>query len=295
MQSRKARLLAFATLMFPVIAMGQQTRPVLKPLPADMDCGKVLGDTVTVPSGSETLIKRGSEFYLCRPKSATTLQRAQSAAVVVRSTQTITCGDGSSNDCLREDTSTKTKIEAMIDETDLWRYFKQAAATKADIILKFVANNRADSSSPVSLTVQDSDSGDIVFSESRQVSEMENDVNRLIEHFVTKTGRPPLYSKAELEKAHECARLANQLEAVHADYEEKLAAHTFKTTHMADAQMDECNLHWKEFVCLAKGSGMYAENWRESGLELQRKLDLEFEELHNIEQQMATLRQNLCK
>lgn len=288
-------VVALLGLSWPLLAHAQQSKPALKTLPADMDCEKVTGEKVAVPAGSETLIKRGTEYFLCRPKSETTLLLARTAAVTVRSTQTITCGDGSSNDCLRQDTATETKIEALIDDTDLWRYFRQVPPTKADIILKFIANNRADSSAPISLSVQDSDTGDVVYLESRQSSDLENDVNRLVEHFVMKTQRPPLFSKAEMDKIRECARLSDQLKAVQTDYQAKLAAFTFKNNHQLDAQTEECNLHWKDFVCLAKGSGMYADAWRQSGLELQRKLALEFEELHTIEQQMATMRQNLCK
>ena len=135
--------MAFLFLSFSVSA--QQQRPQSpKPvaLPADMDCEKLKGDKETPPSGS-TILKGGTDYYLCKPKSETLLTRAKTAAVTVRSTQTITCGDGSSSDCLRQDIATVRQIEGLVDATDLWRYFEKAVPSKADIILQFIANDRA--------------------------------------------------------------------------------------------------------------------------------------------------------
>lgn len=276
-------------------ASAQQSKPVLQPLPSDMDCKKVTGDKVALPANSDSLIKRGNDYYLCRLKNEARLARARTAAVTIRSTQTISCGDGSTNDCLREDKATERTIEGFLDETDLWRYFQKAPPAKADLILQFIANNRADSSSPIILQVQDSDSGEWVYYESRNATDLENDVNRLIEHFLGKVQRAPLISRTDMEKARQCALIAEQLSSLQAQYEVKRDEVTFKNNHQLDAQMDECNLHWKEFVCLQRGAGMYAEQWAESGQEMQRKLALGFEELHDMEQRMAAIRQQLCK
>jgi hypothetical protein len=276
-------------------AFAQQSRqPAPKPLPSDMDCEKMTGDKVTVPTSSNTLVKRGAEYFLCRPKSEMTLKKARTAAVVVRSTQTITCGDGSTNDCLRQDTKTQAQVEGFLDETDLWRYFAKASPSKADIIVEFIANNRADPASLIVLEVEDSDSGVSLFHETRAVADIENDVNRLIAHFVAQTEREPIFSKADMEKARACAAATEQLKALQAQYEVRRDDFTYKNSHQLDAQMEECNLHWKEFVCLATGGGIYATQWNESGLEMQRKLALEFEGLHEMEQRMAAIRQNLC-
>jgi hypothetical protein len=287
-------LLVFA--LWSAAVYAQQSRPSTpKPLPPDMDCEKVTGDRVTVPTNSDLLLKRGTDYFLCRPKSEMTLRRAKTAAAVVRSTQTISCGDGSTSDCLRQDTHTQEQIEGLVDETDLWRYFVKTSPLKADLIVQFVANNRANASSLIVMDVIDSDSGVALYHESRAISDIENDVNRLIAHFIAQMGREPLISKEDMEKAKRCAVIADQFQTLQAEYEKKRDDFTFKNNHQADAQMEECELHWKDFVCLAKGGGFYAEQWNQSGLEMQRKLALEFEELHEMEQRLAAVRQNLCK
>src|ERR1700677_2202558 len=92
--------------LLPTVTFAQQSRqPSLKPLPPDMDCEKVTEDKVPVPAGADLLVKRGADYFLCRPKSQTMLRTARTAAVVVRSTQTISCGDGSASDCIRQDTT----------------------------------------------------------------------------------------------------------------------------------------------------------------------------------------------
>lgn len=277
-----------------VAASAQQPKPsTLKPLPSDMNCEKVTGDNVAVPA-TEMLIKRGTEYYLCRPKTETTLTKAHTAAISVRSTQTITCGDGSTNDCLREDTKTKNEIEQSVDGTDLWMYFQKVSPSKADIIFRFTADNRASSSAQIVLQVQDSDSGAWLYYEARNITDIENDVNRLVAHVIAKTERPPLLSKAEIEKARQCARAADQLNALQTVYQIKRDDFNFKNNHQLDAQMEECKLHWKDYVCLERGGGLYATQWAESGEEMRRKLQLQFEELREMEQQLATLRASLC-
>jgi hypothetical protein len=88
----------------------------LTPLPTDMDCEKLKGYKELPSQRSATILKRGTEYYLCRPKSDAVLVSAKTAAVVVRSTQTISCGDGSSDDCLRQDTATERQIEGLADK-----------------------------------------------------------------------------------------------------------------------------------------------------------------------------------
>jgi hypothetical protein len=56
----------------------------------------------------------------------------------------------------------------------------------------------------------------------------------------------------------------------------------------------EPNLHWKEFVCLKRGSDNYAKEWNESGQELQRKLALEYGELQDMERQIKLVTLNIC-
>jgi len=296
---------ALAMLLLSVLAgsglFGQQRKapaPGLSPLPADMDCEKLKGNKELPANRSATILKHGTDYYICRPKSDAFLASARTAAVVVRSTQTISCGDGSTDDCIRQDTATERQIEGLANKTDLWRYFNKAVPSKADLILQFIANNRASPSSQIILQVQDSDSGTSASYESRTVTDLENDVSKLVDHFLTKSGRAPLRSKQEIERERQCTAIADQLSALKLQYQTKLNDYNFKNTHLLDAQMDECNLHWKEWVCLKRGASdglvSYAEQWNESGQELQRKLKLEYEELKDMEQQISTLSQSTC-
>jgi hypothetical protein len=278
----------------------QQRTQLPKPpvLPADMDCEKLRGDKEVPTNLSNTILKVGTDYYLCKPKSQTLLARARTAAVAVRSTQTISCGDGSSDDCIKEDVGTETEIEGLANHTDLWRYFDKAPATKADIIIQFVANDRASSSAQIILHVQDSDSGTWPYYESRTITDIENDVNRLVDHFIATSGRTPLRSREEMEKRRQCELAADQLNALQSEYQKKRTEYDFKNAHPLDAEMDECNLHWKEWVCLKRGGSdggvSYASQWNESVQELQRKLSLEYEELEKLEQQIKILTQSAC-
>ncbi|MFZ0522318.1 MAG: hypothetical protein WAL95_14935 [Candidatus Acidiferrales bacterium] len=219
-------------------------------------------------------------------------------AVTTRSTQTISCGDGSSSDCVREDFGTEIQIEGFADGTDLWKYFDKAPPSRADLILQFIANDRAISSAQVILEVQDSDSGSLVYYESRTITDMQNDVNKLVSHFIAMSGRMPARSAEELEQSRRCAIAAEQLAALQSEYQKRRSDYDFKNAHPLDAQMDECNLHWKEWVCLERGGsdGMvsYAKEWNEAGEELRRKLSLEYEELKKMEQQLRTPSQEGC-
>lgn len=262
-------------------------------LPDDMLCEKLTGDK-EMPTPSATILKRGTDYYLCHPKSETFLSKAKTAAVAVRSTQTISCGDGSSDDCLREDTQSEGQIEQLADKTDLWRYFEKNSAAKADVILQFVAKDRASSSAQITLQVQDSDSGTWIYSEARPITEIENDVNRLVDHFIAKSGRMPLRSKEEMDKARQCGQILTLVSALQSDYMKRRGNYDFKKTHPLDAQMEECKLHWQDWVCLKHGETTYAQNWNESGQELQRKLSLELEDLQKLEQQINILRGRAC-
>src|ERR1700674_3256003 len=134
------------TLLCPGV-FGQQKPPIKPPprFPDNMDCEKLKDGTEIPSSSSATVLRRGAIYYVCRPKADTFLTRLPSTATVaavVRSTQTITCGDGSTSDCLREDFSTEAKVRKSVDGTDLWRYFDEAAPTHADLVLQFVANEQ---------------------------------------------------------------------------------------------------------------------------------------------------------
>jgi len=101
-----------------------------------------------------------------------------------------------------------------------------------------------------------------------------------------------------MERARQCALVADQLKAMQSEYHKRRDDYDFKNDHPLDAQMDECELHWKDWVCLKRGGSdggvSYANEWNESGNELQRKLSLEHEELNNLEQQIESLTQTDC-
>jgi hypothetical protein len=287
-------ILAFAFVNASIAQVRRSQAPQRPTLPTNMNCEKLAGDKELSSGSAGTILKRGADYYLCRPKSDALLLKARSAAVVVHSTQTISCGDGSSDDCLREDKATEKQIEDIANKTDLWRYFEQSPPSKADLIIEFVANNRASSNSQIMLQVQDSDSGTWTYSELRSVTDIENDVNRLIGHLLTNSGRAAIRSKEEAERVRQCSLVADRIVALQSEYQVKRADYDFKNAHPLDALMDECNLHWKEWVCLKRGGidgGVsYAKQWEESRDELARKLSLEAEELQNLQQKISTLK-----
>lgn len=110
-------LVLFVVAWFESVLFAQGRRaPLPKPpvLPDNMDCEKLKGDKEVPPNRSVTILKRGADYYLCHPKSDVVLASARTAAVAVRSTQTISCGDGSSDNCIREDTRTERQIEGRL-------------------------------------------------------------------------------------------------------------------------------------------------------------------------------------
>ncbi len=62
--------------------------------------------------------------------------------------------------------------------------------------------------------------------------------------------------------------------------------------------MDECRLHWKDYVCLdasaasrTKKTSIYAENWNNSIVEFGRKLKLQYEEIGNEHKELKKMRE----
>jgi hypothetical protein len=297
----KTFLLMFVPALLCPGVFGQQKPPIKSPspppLPDNMDCEKLKDGTELPSNSSATVVRRGAIYYVCRPKAdtfLTSLPTTATVAVVVRSTQTISCGDGSGKDCLREDFSTEAKVRTFVVGTDLWRYFDEAAPTHADIVLQFVANEPGGTSPEITLRVQDANTGTWVYYESRPVTDLENDANRLINHFIVKCARAPIRSAAEIARKRQCADIAAQLSALKSSYEAKRRDYDFKNSHILDAQMEECELHWKDYVCLGHDNSMYASNWYESGKELKRKMDLEYDELKKMEEQYKALAQSAC-
>lgn len=96
-----------------------------------------------------------------------------------------------------------------------------------------------------------------------------------------------------MDKARTCAEIADHLSALKSRYQKQRDDYEFKNAHLLDAQMEECKLHWKEWVCLKRGGSEgflnYAEQWNESGQELRRKLLRQYEELQDLEKQISAL------
>jgi len=129
--------------------------------------------------------------------------------------------------------------------------------------------------------------------ESRPITDIENDVISSLTTSSQQAAERLSGQKRKMDKALQCALAADQLTALRSEYQKKRSDYDFKLTHPLDAQIDECNLHWKEWVCLKRGSSdgvvSYAKEWNESGEELRRKMSLEWEELKKLDQQIFSL------
>lgn len=212
------------------------------------------------------------------------LRAAKTAALVVRATTTIACPGGAPGDCIRTDTDVMSQVRNLVDRTDVWEYFEQASATEAEIFLEFEVRNN----STVSLNVRDADSNRTLYSEFREVVSIDNDINRMIGHFLMGARRRTEPEQEAFKKKRLCAAIAARFLAAQRNYQEKLKDYTWKNNHTDDAVMNECEEHWKDFVCLKRGQGDYASNWNESRAEFQRKLKLEYEELQEKDEAVKT-------
>jgi len=112
------------------------------------------------------------------------LAKVKTAALVVRATSSVSCGDGSEGTCVRKDTEVVTKVTAIVDGTNLWEHFERADATKADAIVEFTVTNATTTYGRISFSVRDADNNNFLYSESRDVVMLENDVTRIVNHFV---------------------------------------------------------------------------------------------------------------
>ena len=57
-----------------------------------------------------------------------TLAKVKTAALVVRATSSVSCGDGSEGTCVRKDTDVVAKVTGVVDGTELWAHFEKADA-----------------------------------------------------------------------------------------------------------------------------------------------------------------------
>lgn len=127
-----------------------------------------------------------------------TLTKVKTAALVVRATSSVSCGDGSEGTCVRKDTDVVTKVTAIVDGTNLWEHFERAEATKADAIIEFTVTNATTTYGRISFSVRDADNNNFLYSESRDVVMLENDITRIVSHFlkvVEDTKKRPVNTK----------------------------------------------------------------------------------------------------
>ena len=232
---------------------------------------------------------------------AQALSNAKTAALVVRATSTVSCPEGAPGDCIRTDGETVSEVNGLVENTNLWAYFEKANPTQADIILYFKVEDNA----IVRFSVRDSDTNTLLYSEDRQVVSLDNDVTRIVAHFVSGL---PVRTAAEQQafaRKKECAGIIAQYNAERIPYDEKLKDYNWKIANEADGIMNECEQHWKDYVCLdasaasqTHGHSTYADNWNQSIVEFARKLKLEHDWLsetkNKLDEMMEAAKANSC-
>jgi len=112
------------------------------------------------------------------------LAKAKSAALVVKAESTVSCGDGSDDTCLRNDTDVAAQVRKIVEDSDLWQHLTQTEATKADAIIQIKVRNAKIASGSISIDVKDADTNKSLFWEYRDIVLLENDVVRMISHFL---------------------------------------------------------------------------------------------------------------
>lgn len=112
------------------------------------------------------------------------LARVKTAALVIHASTTISCGDGSEGPCVRTDPDVITKTKSILEGTEIWKRFEKADATKADAIFEFTVTNATTTYGKVSFSVRDADSNKLLYNEYRDVVLLENDITRIVAHFL---------------------------------------------------------------------------------------------------------------
>jgi hypothetical protein len=112
------------------------------------------------------------------------LAKVKTAALVVQATTSISCGDGSEGTCVRKDPDIVTKVTTIVDGIHLWDHFEKMDATKADAILEFTVKDAATTYGRISFSVRDADNNKVIYSEFRDLVLLENDITRIINHFL---------------------------------------------------------------------------------------------------------------
>ncbi len=112
------------------------------------------------------------------------LAKIKTATLVVQATTSVSCGDGSEGTCVRHDREVVTKVTAIVDGTNLWEHFERKDATKADAILEFTVKDADTTYGQISFSVRDADTNDFLYYEYRDEVVLENDITRIVNHFL---------------------------------------------------------------------------------------------------------------
>jgi hypothetical protein len=115
---------------------------------------------------------------------ASGLPKVKTAALVVKATTSISCGDGSDSTCVRNDGDVVTKVTAIVNSGNLWDHFEKTDATKADAIVEVTVKDASTTYGRISFSVRDADNNKFLYFESRDVVMLENDITRMVNHFL---------------------------------------------------------------------------------------------------------------
>jgi hypothetical protein len=216
------------------------------------------------------------------------LRVAKTAALVVRATTTVACPGGAPGDCIRTDTDIISQVQRLVDGTEVWEYLEKVDATEADIFLEFEVRN----DSGVSFNVREADSNKILYSEYREVVSLDNDINRMIAHFLLSAPKRTEAEQEMFKKKRRCAAITARFTFAQAYYQERRRTYDWKVKNGTAATQQVCEKHWLSNICAeaANGGGnFYSEAWPPSIAELNRDLASESDELHELEQQMKPI------
>jgi hypothetical protein len=125
-----------------------------------------------------------TQLHAQKTPNLAALAKVKPAALVVQATTSISCGDGSESTCVRHDSDVVTKVTAIVDGTNLWEHFERKDATKADAILEFTVKDATTTYGTISFSVRDADTNDFLYFEYRDVVLIENDITRIVTHFL---------------------------------------------------------------------------------------------------------------
>ncbi|HWZ97760.1 MAG TPA: PEGA domain-containing protein [Candidatus Dormibacteraeota bacterium] len=105
------------------------------------------------------------------------------------------------------------RILNISDSTRLWSYFRVARGSHADIILKIQEDQTLVGSETISLTVFNPDDNEKLFDETRNLVDLDNDVSRLITHFLSQVQQEKeIAKKAEEARRQQAQKVLEEAE-----------------------------------------------------------------------------------